>query len=444
MKLNGLKNKKIAIAGFAREGMQTLDFLLENKIAAHLTVADEKKLSEFDADSRKTINKHPKIKFCLGPDAFRNLKDCDVIIRSPGVPPRKIKKFLNKNGIITSPTDIFFSNFQGRIIGVTATKGKSTTASLIHKILSDCGLDARLAGNIGIPALSLLKKTNKKSLCVYELSSAQLCDMKQSPWIAIWLNIFNEHLDFHDTFVNYLACKSNIALHQGIGDYLIYNSKCAPIKKFAARSKARKVDIQSPSLEKQNAKIKSPFLADFYKDNIKASLAAAEIFNLPFNAVKRAIESFHPLEHRLEFFGAHKGIDFINDSLATNPQATMAAIAALNDRLHTIILGGYDRGLSYNSLAACVLDSNIKTIILLPTTGQKIWAEIEKIARKTGKNPPMHFHARDMKETVDLCYQYTPKSKICLLSCAAASFGMFKNYEERGKLFKKFVKNAGA
>jgi UDP-N-acetylmuramoyl-L-alanine---L-glutamate ligase len=400
MKLDNFKDKKILILGFGREGKDTLLFLKKLFPQKSIGIADKK----FDKNYLK------------------KLKNYDIIIKSPGIP----FKILPKSSLakITTQTEIFFDNCNGQIVGITGTKGKSTTTSLIYKILKSGGVKAHLVGNIGKPVLNLLFSSTPKDVYVYELSSFQLTNLKKSPHIGILLNIYQEHLDYYRSFKEYAEAKANIALHQTKNDFLIYNSKDKLVSQIAKESKAKKIPIKGT----------------YYDLDKNAARAVGKIFKIPKEKIEKAIKNFKPLPHRLELIGKFRSITFYNDSIATIPEATIGALNELGNRVETIFLGGHDRGINFKNLAKRILRSKIKNVILFPASGQRIWREISR--EQSGKLP-RHFSVKNMKEAVKLAYQHTSRGKICLLSPASPSFGLFRNFEERGDLFKKYVKEYG-
>jgi len=390
MKLDELKDKRILILGFGREGKDTSLFLKKLFPKKILGVADQK----------------------MDKNYLRVLKDYDVIIKSPGIPFKILPKASLKK--ITSQTEIFFDNCPGRIIGVTGTKGKSTTAFFIYQLLKKAGVKIHLIGNIGKPVLSSLLKAKKDDVFVYELSSHQLYNLKKSPQIAVLLNIYAEHLDYYRNFREYVKAKTNITKYQSKKDYLIYNSQNTLVRKIARGSKAKKIPIKGK----------------YYQLDKAAAQAVGKIFKAPL------LKKFKLLPHRLELIGRFQGIEFYNDSLSTIPETTCEALDFLGSRVETLILGGFDRGLNFKKLGKRIAKSKVKTLILFPETGKRIL----KAVLEAKPRSIQHFFVRDMKRAVKLAYKHTDKSKICLLSPASPSFGIFKDYEERGNLFKKFVK----
>ena len=433
MRIEKLRNKKILILGFGREGRDNLKFLRKLFPKKVIGIADQKQFSISKEGARlrregggSGVVQFPNVKFHLGKNYLKALKNYDVIIKSPGIPFKILpKSALNK---VTTQTEIFFDNCPGKIIGVTGTKGKSTTASLIYQILKACperSRRAHLVGNIGKPVLSLLFRAKPNDIYVYELSSHQLYNLKKSPRIAVFLNIYPEHLDYYRNFKEYVRAKANITRYQIKDDYLIFNSGDKLVKEIAKKSKAKKIPIKG----------------EYYDLNRASARAVGKIFKIPSKIIEKAIREFKPLPHRLELVGTFKGITFYNDALSTIPETAILAMEALGKRVQTIFLGGFDRKIDFKKLAKSVLENkNIKNVILFPTTGKKIWKALRLASPAQGKKLPKHFFVDNMPEAVKLAYQNTQKGKICLLSCASTSFSIFRDYKEKGNLFKKYVK----
>lgn len=440
MKLEKLEKKKILILGLGKEGIDNFKFLRKifpNKI---IGIADEDENCKLKVANLKIR----MVKWHLGKKYLKALKNYDLIIKSPGVPihlPEVEKAF--KEGKITSQTEIFFDNFPGKIVGVTGTKGKSTTANLIYNVLKIGGKRVFLGGNIGKPILNHLFKAKKDEIFVLELSSHQLFNLKKSPHVAVFINFFPEHLDYYKDLKEYLMAKANICLWQKPSDYLIYNFSNKLIRGIAEKCKSHKIPIKDPSLILKSVNIrKYPFPGDFYQLNVAGAILVGKIFGIAKEKIKKAIESFKTLPHRLEFVGKYRGIYFYNDSLSTIPETTIAAIRSFKNRVGSLILGGFDRGLDFRNLAREILNSKIGVLIFFPPTGERIWHEILRIS-KTKKYLPKAFFVKNMREAVKLAFSFTGKGRICLLSPASPSFGLFTNYKERGNLFKHYIKLYG-
>jgi len=460
MQLSNLENKKIVILGLGKEGMDNFEFLRKlfpNKI---LGLADEAELEKLSSKTKLKIKKDTKIKTHFGKACLKSLFQYDVIFKTPGIPLRKLRPFLKKRQKVTSQTQIFFENSPGLIVGVTGTKGKGTTTSIIYEILKKAGKSAALIGNIGTPVLSFLLPENRKDVFVYELSSHQLQNLRKSPKIAIFLNLYQAHLDYYKTFKEYTRAKENIALFQNQDDYFVYNKDQEFLRKLSGKTKAQKLTfgLESKNLdcytkngwifykkEKILKESEIPLTGRFYLYNIMAAVISTKLLGVSSATIRKAVKGFKPLLHRLEFVGKFRGIEFYNDSLATIPEATILGIQTFKDKLGTLILGGYDAKQNFKTLARAILKTGIENLIFFPTTGQRIWKEIlkeNKVSKKNFENLKPYF-VDNMKNAISIAFSQTRKGRVCLLSCACPSFGVFKDYKERGELFKKFVKLYG-
>jgi UDP-N-acetylmuramoylalanine--D-glutamate ligase len=430
MKIQSLLKKKVLILGIGREGADSFVFLRKKFPKKKLFVADKKKFEELDLKTKKLL-KDKNVEFFLGDDYLKNIKGFDIILKSPGISLSSTKKYLSKKNKVTGQTELFFDNCPGTIIGITGTKGKSTTSSLIYSVLKEAGLKTYLVGNIETPSLSFLLKAKKEDKFVYELSSHQLQNLEISPHIAVFLNIYPEHLDYYKNFKEYFLAKSNIVKYQKKNDYFIFNSKIKEIAVLAKKAKSKKVEINSFDFSKF-LKENQELLEITHIDNLIAALNVFKILNIKEEKIIKALKKFKRPEHRLEFVGEYRGIRFYDDSIATIPEATIFALDSLGIDVETIILGGYDRGIKYEKLGKKLAKSNVKNLILFNPSGEKIL--------KTTKAKMRHVFVKNMEEAVKKCFQMTSKGKICLLSPASPSFGTFKDYKERGDLFKKYIK----
>ena len=450
-KINDLKNKKILILGLGKEGISTFKFLRKLFPKKILGIGDRLEFKDLKPNTKNLLKKDKKIKKCLGKNYLKFLKDYDFIIKSPGISPKTIRPFLKKGQEVSSQTKIFFQNCPGKIIGITGTKGKSTTSSLIYTVLKENGFNAHLVGNIGRPALSFLSSVKEKDIYVYELSSHQLLDVKKSPQIAVLLNIYPEHLDYYKSFKEYVKAKSNISKYQSKEDILIYDSNNKIVRDIAKKSKAKKIKIQSvnekglPTLFSQSKSEKnSPSIfinkCGININNVKATVAVGRILNISDKNIIKSIKRFKPLPHRLEYVGLYGGIKFYDDALSTIPEATIVALDSLGKKVETIFLGGFDRNLKFDKLAKRIIESEIKNLILFPGTGERIW---EEILKQDKKKKHRAFYVQNMKDGVSVAFKFTKKGKICLLSTASPSFGLFTDYKEKGSLFKKYIREYG-
>lgn len=429
MNIKSLEKKKVLILGIGREGADSFVFLRKKFPKKKLFVADKKKYEDLDIKTKKLLNGN--VELILGDDYLKNIKSFDVILKSPGISLSSIKKYLGKKTKVTSQTELFFDNCPGMIIGITGTKGKSTTSSLIYSVLKEAGFKTYLVGNIETPSLSFLLKAEKKDIFVYELSSHQLQGLEMSPHIAVFLNIYPEHLDYYKDFKEYFLAKTNIVKYQKRNDYFIFNSKIKEINDLAKKAKSKKIEINSIDFAKF-LKENQEFLEITHIDNLIAVLNVLKILNIKEEKIIKAFKKFKRPEHRLEFVGESKGIRFYDDSIATIPEATIFALDSLGLDVETLILGGYDRGIKYEKLGERLVKSNVKNLVLFKPSGEKIL--------KTVKGRMKHVFVKNMEEAVKNSFKMTSKGKICLLSPASPSFGTFRDYKERGDLFKKYIK----
>jgi UDP-N-acetylmuramoylalanine--D-glutamate ligase len=460
MTLDKLQNKSILILGFGTEGQATYDFLRKRWPDKVLTIADQQNVTGFPEDLIARIKNDPAARLNFGSRYLDSLDpySCEVVIKTPGIPAAidAIARARQCGCALTSHSQIFMDIYpKDLIIGVTGTKGKSTTASLIHHILKRAGLSAELVGNIGQPPLMLLDGVPKGTWFVHEFSSHQLAEIHTSPHIAVLLNIVPEHLDYYENLEAYVAAKENITRFQTADDYLVFNEDYPVPAAIAARTNAqlRALSMERPAngcyvRDESIARLgsngeelimpisKIPLPGRFNIQNVLAAVAAASLCDVQGAAIGDAVHSFTSLPHRLEYAGTYKGIRFYDDSIATVPEATLAALEALGPDVQTLVLGGHERNLDFNQLGVC-LPASVKTVILFPPTGERIWKAIETLS----KNPlPQAFFVLQMEEAVKIAYERTPPGGICLLSPASPSFGAFKNYKERGDSFKAFVK----
>lgn len=415
-----LRNKSILILGFGREGKSSLDFIHRELPEANVAIADQQ---EIVVENTTVFSGENYLDAC---------KDYDVILKAPGV---IIKDALDEatKAKITSQTDLFMRAYHQQVIGVTGTKGKSTTSSLIHHVLKTAGYDTQLVGNIGKPCFDVLDEINQKTTIVFELSAHQLEYIQASPHIAVLLNIYEEHFDHYSTPDDYYNAKKNIYKYQTANDLLIYGDifQHATPEEIAA-APAMKVDITKTTIIPRE-QIRTQLIGEHNLLNIQVAAAIAYSFRMNGEVFLNAVASFKPLPHRLEYVGTFRGIKFYNDSIATAQEAVINAIKALGD-VDTIILGGMDRGLDYHPLVDFIRHSNIRNVILLPATDERIRQIFAEDRYLQGLFP-----VKDMREAVELAYKTTSPSKSCLLSPAAASYGFYKNFEERGDDYKNLV-----
>ena len=438
-----LENKNIVILGFGREGKTMYKFLRKHFPQKTITIADKR---DFTSNNEEL----EMIETIIGDDYLNNLEKFDLIIKSPGISLKDIDKtkILEK---ITCQLDLFLRFFDKcNIIGITGTKGKSTTSTLMYEVLKSQKEDVKFLGNIGIPIFEVIEEINEKTSVVLELSSHALEFVRKSPNIAIMLNVFPEHLDYYNSYEDYVMAKFNIAKFQNDNDYFIYNADNEDMKKVNFKNKENniKVSIQENNFEKNkvyllnegiylngnklmDSNIEMNLKGKHNLNNVMFVLAVSEILQLDLEKTVESIKNMKGLEHRLEFVGKIDGIEFYNDSISTVPESTIQGIEALKN-VNTIIVGGNDRGLDLQLLIDYLKKSNIKNIVCISMTGEYIYNQLKTSDKNVVK-------LNDLEEAVKISKKITKKDTICLLSPAASSYDQFKNFEERGAKFKEYV-----
>jgi len=448
--MENLKNKKIAVLGLGINNVGLAEFLLKQKV--DFTICDK------NTEARKKYPKFAKNKLVswrLGENYLNNLVDFDIVFRTPGIPYfiPEIQKAIKKGVEVSSQTKLFFDLCPCKIIGVTGTKGKGTTTTLIYNILKASGKKAYLAGNIGKDPFEFLAKLKKNDWVCLELSSFQLQDLHKSPNIGVVLNITQEHLDYHKSIEEYREAKASIVKWQTDKDFAAVNFDYPVSKKFSALSggqvyffsrfgKVKKgayienknvvlVDKGKKSVVCDTAKLK--LRGQHNWENITAAITASYLAGAKLPATKKEVLNFKGLEHRLELTGIKKGVSYYNDSFATTPESTIAAIKAFNEPV-VLICGGSEKGSDYTELGKVIKNSTIRTVILIGQTAQKIKKSIGKTDIELIEG------CKNMDDIFAAIKKVAQKGDIVLLSPACASFGMFKNYKDRGNRFKDNVK----
>ena len=404
MKLEQLRQyKKILIVGYGKEGVATEAYLRKYVPNCELSIADQ-------TDGDDYLNKQ---------------YDCDLVIKTPGVPKHLIKV------PYTTATNIFFAN-KGicQVVGITGSKGKSTTASLVYHILKTAGRHVRLIGNIGNPALSeLLDKPQDDTIFIYELSSYQLDDIEYSPHICTIVSLFPEHMNYHGSEESYYEAKKRILHKATADDYYVYNPDYPVLCQWAEQTKAMPIPFETDFLPTD-----TNLVGEHNKSNIRGAISVVRLMGVPDTISTQAVSTFQPLPHRLEYIGKHKDILFYDDAISTTPESTIAALEAL-PQVSTIFLGGEDRGYKYDQLVEVLAKKNIQNIVLFPESGAKILASVNTIFHTR----PNILETRSMEEAVRFAYKYTQKNTICLLSTASPSYSLWKNFEEKGAQYQLYV-----
>ena len=447
-------SKKVMIIGLGKDGLSALKYIKKNFPASEITVTDQKAQSELTAELIDVLKSITGLKINLGADYLKDIDLQDYIIKSPGINKRKFENKINPKTKQTSTTEIFFSQVKGKVIAITGSKGKTTTSSLVANILKRASLNVELIGNIGNPVLDYIESDSADKYYVFEISSYQLEDFSPTPYISLITSFFPEHLDYHGNLEKYFTTKTNLFRNLDEKSHAIYSPKYEKLSDFF---KSKFYKLSRPQVytynDENSSYIKNEKLfvngTEFLPinsiklqglhnyENILAAIKVAEILKIDEKIIKDAITNFNPIEHRLELVGIFNEITFYNDAISTTPESTIAAIKTLNPSISTIILGGLDRGYNFENLAELIVNSQIKNIIIFPETGEIIKQEIIK------KDPTIQiefYPTESMKECIEIAYKITEKNKICLLSNASPSYNLFKNFEDKGSQYKKYIR----
>ncbi len=446
------KNKKIAIVGLGVEGLSSALYLVGK--GAEVTVFDKKEKGIIENDILEKAQKL-QVNFVLGEFYLDRIKGFDLIVRSPGVKLSLLKKYVPEERI-TSQIKLFFDLCPCEIIGVTGTKGKGTTASLIYEMLKKQGIDAYLGGNIGAPPFDFLDKLTTQSKVVLELSSFQLLDLKKSPHIAVVLMVTSEHLDYHSSIKEYIDVKRNILKHQNEKDFAILNRDYPAVNESDIHTKGKvfttsreresfnegcfvrdgKVWVRVNGKEMDVIDVSDILLQGKHNwENVCAAVAAAYLAGISIANIASVLKTFRGLEHRLELIATVKGARYYDDSFSTTPETAIAAIEAFKEP-EILILGGSSKNSDFSELGQTIAKAeNVKAIIGIGLEWQRIKKEI--------KNPKSKIFfvegAKDMKTIVAAASKIATAGDVVLLTPACASFDMFKNYKDRGNQFKEQV-----
>lgn len=405
-----LEGKRILIAGYGREGRSAESLIKRLLHRAEYTIAD----------GNEQI-------------AAESARGCyDLIIKSPGVPMRVL------GGVeCSSLTDLFLQVYGDLTIGVTGTKGKSTTASLIHHLIPG----SILAGNIGIPLFDILDDLHEDSIVVAELSCHQLENIHRAPHIAVLLNLYQEHLDHYEDYMGYKMAKMQIGLKQQVGDHFFYCTDNGELREMVescalrVNSGLHPYSVGDISDEERVLLEACPLEGEHNKSNALVACRVASLMTRqPISTFGFQLSTFHGLRHRMEKVGVYQGITWYDDSISTIPAAAIAAVRALG-RVDTLILGGFDRGIDYTPLVDFLKENPIPNLVFVGAAGRRI----QQMLPTAYCLLPTHIVEDDYTKIVPWCAEHTPQGGVVLLSPAAASYDAFKNFEVRGDFYREQI-----
>lgn len=405
--LEKYRDKKILIWGYGREGKSTEEFFKKHPVAASVDIF-EGKPDEVDWDGYDCVFKSPGIR--LEHPIREQFQSGDPILSK-----------------LTSQTELFVEAFRDRVVGITGTKGKSTTTCLLHHVLKTCFEEstAFLVGNIGVPCLDYFDEMAEgDAVAVFEMSCHQLAYMSISPHTALFLNLYEDHLDFYGDRDTYFRAKRHITDFQTSDDYLYIGVDVPELHVNAHISQVRERYTGEMKLLGEHNRYNASFV--FH--------VATERFGFDPQSVEQAIADFTGLPHRLQFIGEVGGVKYYDDSISTIPEATIQAAESVPD-VATILVGGMDREIDYTPLIRFIPEHRDITFICMYESGRRVFAETEKYSGTCSNL----YLVTDLSAAVDLAKKLTQSGRACVLSPAAASYGYFKNFEERGDAFQAIV-----
>jgi len=439
MKTKITTTSKIAFLGLGLENQSLLFFLIKKHQAKNLDITicdarDQKTIT----DALPQLKKIKNLKWKTGSDFNAGLEKFSILFRSPGWPIKcpGVQQALKHNVLLSSPMNFFFEFCPSKnIIAVSGTKGKGTTATLIYEIIKNSGKRCFLGGNIGIAPIAFLDKIKKNDWIVLELSSFQLEDLKLKAKISVFTNIFKEHLspadpknpNFHPSFNAYFQAKMNLSLLQDKNDYLIANQKL--------KNKISKYQVASKIIYFSKSQSKTKLVGDFNAENIGAAEEVAKILKIKKEIYLKTIANFSNLNHRLEFVKEIDGANYFDNSFSTTPESTVLDLKSFQKNI-ILIAGGADKGADFLPLAKEIKKRVVFLILLAGIGTERIKKGLKKIKYPQNKTVEVF----SMPDAVALAKKRAQSGDTVLLSTACASFGLFKNYKERGNLFQEEVK----
>ena len=420
-----VRDRRVLVLGYGREGKSTFHALLQAGGWAALDVADANPVELEEPSGHRALS---------GPGYLDALEDYDLVFKTPGVVlPRPWETYRCR---FTSQTEQFLRRYRDQVVGVTGTKGKSTTTTLIHHVLKTAGKDCLLAGNIGVPMFDIAPQIGPSTILAVELSCHQLEHCSQSPSLAVLLNLYEDHLDHYGTFENYVRAKENVYRHQRPEDTLYCGPNALP---QPGTCPSRVVLIQPDALpfasleQVEGAQLRGAH--NLY--NCAAARLVCGRFGVDDETFTAALRTYQPLHHRLEYLGQRDGVDYYDDSISTTAESAISAVKSIPNA-SILLLGGMDRGIEYEELADFLLhESHLDHVVLMYESGRRIE---QLLAGRGGANCPLDIrYVPDLYQAADWVRRNARPGTACILSPASASYGHFKNFEERGEAFKQLI-----
>lgn len=445
------EEKKVLVVGTGKSGVAATELLLKEKVQTVLFDANK------ELDTKEFFEKNPflnGVSLILGDLSDEQIKQFDIAVLSPGVPTDipMVNRLRDAGVKIWGEIELAYAFGKGRIIAITGTNGKTTTTALTGEIMADHYDDVRVVGNIGIPYTSMVQGTTEETVTVAEISSFQLETIHEfKPHVSAILNITPDHLNRHHTMENYIKAKEDITKNQTADDFCVLNYEDEVLRTFAEKCPAKVIFFSSRRVLDEGFYLDGEeimyahdnktdrvinvndlnLLGRHNYENVMAACAMSVSIGVPMDKIVEVLKTFKAVEHRIEYVTEKRGVRFYNDSKGTNPDAAIQGIRAMN-RPTLLIGGGYDKQSEYDEWIEA-FDGKVKELVLIGQTADKI----EACAKKHGFNNVVK--KETFEDAITYCYDHAVSGDAVLLSPACASWGMFPNYEERGRIFKEIV-----
>ena len=448
MEVRVFKGKKILVVGMGLSGLASATYLQSK--GSIVTVSEQRPKQELASEIQSL--KVQGISYEVGGHQIETFLETDCIVVSPGVPLNlfPIKKAFDQGIEVISEVELAYRVISGKIIGITGSNGKTTTTTLVGKILKSAGFHVQVGGNIGVPLISLVQSSTRETINVVELSSFQLEAIPSfRPDIAVILNITPDHMDRYDSLENYSRAKFNILSNQVPQDFSVFNHDDPLLRQFCGKSSAKRYWFSTASVVSRGSYIKKGQMVfcdqkrlesvidlDIVRlkgvhnlENIAAAVTVSSLMKCNSLAVRETVHSFRGIPHRLEKIRELNGVEFYNDSKATNLASTQTAIRAFREGI-VLILGGRDKGSDFSILRPLIIQ-RVKSLVLLGEASQKIKSQLD------GTVPVEQVST--MHGAVNAAFRCSQPGDVVLLAPACSSFDMFENYNDRGNTYRELV-----
>jgi UDP-N-acetylmuramoylalanine--D-glutamate ligase len=445
-----LKNKRVLVVGLGKSGLSAAMFLRGR--GARVTVSDTRSAVALAKEIPALLEAGIMVE--SGGHGLLTFRRQDLIVVSPGVPmdTPEVKQVVAFGLPVIGELELASRYLQGRVVAITGSNGKTTTTTLVGKIFADAGVPTLVGGNIGLPVIDLVPKSGPETVSVLEVSSFQLETVEEfHPWIAVVLNITPDHLDRHGSFETYAAAKTRITERQGAEDFLVLNAEDKAAQMVALKTKAQIYWFSGRRPIKQGAFVHGESILFISREgakaepvmpvsdihlkgshnveNVMAAVCAARLAKIPAESIRASVAGFAAVEHRLELVKVVNGVEFYNDSKATNVDAAMKAVASFAGGIH-LILGGKDKDSDY-TLMSGMLKERVKSVYTIGSAAEKIERELHGVVKIVS--------AETLQVAVAKAAKAATIGDVVLLSPACSSFDQFENYEQRGRVFRQLV-----